>query len=107
MPNPRGCKPSYQRLRRGQRTKVRLRVDVHDGRQQVGERLARASLGEADQVAPLQRHWPALRLDGRRLAEARAHDLRQDVLCAAGAAMHYQQHPGQERHAPAMGHPCK
>jgi hypothetical protein len=95
------------RLRRMRRTQVRLRVDVHDGRQQVCERLARAGLGEADQVAPLQRHGPALRLDGRRLAEARAYDLRQDVLCAAGAALHHQQQPSQERHGPAMGHPCE
>ena len=66
----------------GQLTEVGLRVDVHDGWQQVGKRLAGARLGQADQVAPQQRHGPPLRLDGGRLCEARLEHLLQHVRCS-------------------------
>mmetsp|Transcript_110009 Transcript_110009/g.350887 ORF Transcript_110009/g.350887 Transcript_110009/m.350887 type:complete len:537 (+) Transcript_110009:384-1994(+) len=59
---------------------VGLRVDVHDGGQKEGERLAGARLRDADHVAPGERDGPALHLDRRGLLEAGARHLLQDVL---------------------------
>jgi len=45
-----------------------LGVNVHDGRETVGQRLARAGLGDTDDITTGEGHGPALRLDrsGRR-----------------------------------------
>jgi hypothetical protein len=59
---------------------VRLRVDVHDGRQQERQRLARARLRDADEVTTRERHGPSLALNGRRALEARLAHLVQHVV---------------------------
>ena len=48
---------------------------MDDGRKRVGQRLARAGLGDADHVLAHQGHGPPLALDRRGLLEARFDDL--------------------------------
>lgn len=57
-----------------------LGVDVDDPREDVGKSLPGARLGDADQVAPEERHGPPLRLDGRRRREAGFAELLKDVV---------------------------
>jgi hypothetical protein len=76
------------------RTKEGLRVDVHDGGQQIRKRLARTRLGDADEVAPEQRHGPPLRLNGRGFLEASAFHLIKNIawkrrLVEAGARLRH------------------
>ena len=72
-----GCTPGASLTQEG------LRVDMHYAGQEVGERLSRPRLCQADQVTPQQRHGPPLGLDGRRLLEPRLQHFCQHVLCAA------------------------
>lgn len=54
--------------------KRRLRRDVHERGQGVGQRLAAARLGDADHVAAGEGGGPPNGLDRRRLVEARGED---------------------------------
>ena len=58
----------------------RLRAHVHEERQQVSERLARARLGEPDQVEAAHGHGPRLALDGSRRMERGRCDRVEHVL---------------------------
>mmetsp|Transcript_75836 Transcript_75836/g.209291 ORF Transcript_75836/g.209291 Transcript_75836/m.209291 type:complete len:286 (-) Transcript_75836:489-1346(-) len=59
---------------------VRLRVDVHNGRQEERQRLARTRFGNADHVSSGKCDGPALDLDGRRLPETSTRNFLQHVL---------------------------
>mmetsp|Transcript_52496 Transcript_52496/g.162348 ORF Transcript_52496/g.162348 Transcript_52496/m.162348 type:complete len:392 (-) Transcript_52496:39-1214(-) len=63
---------------------VRLRIDVHDSRQEEGQGLPRARLRDANHVAATEGDGPALDLDGRGLLEAGARDLLKHILRERG-----------------------
>ena len=60
-------------------SKEGLGVDVDDGREAVGQGLARAGLGDTDNIASRERHGPALRLNGSRRGETLGLHLVHDV----------------------------
>ena len=56
-----------------------LSVDVDDGRKTVRKSLAGTGLGNTDDIASRERHWPALRLNGGRGRETLSLDLIHNV----------------------------
>jgi hypothetical protein len=62
----------------------RLSVDVHNGRQAVGQSLSRSSFGNTDNITSRQCHRPALGLDGRWFRESLSRYLAEDIIWEAG-----------------------
>mmetsp|Transcript_30769 Transcript_30769/g.70561 ORF Transcript_30769/g.70561 Transcript_30769/m.70561 type:complete len:288 (+) Transcript_30769:638-1501(+) len=63
---------------------VRLSVDMHNGRQEKGQRFARAGFSNANHVATGKCYWPSLDLNGRGLLEAGSGNFLQHVLWKGG-----------------------
>ena len=68
-------------------TEIRLRVDVHDGRQEVWKGFPGSGFSQANEVSSLESHGPPLCLYRGGLLEPCFHDLVQHIVCRAQTAM--------------------
>ena len=78
-----GCQDEHHGLDEALSTLIPLHVHVK-GRQEETTRLARARLGNGDQVFLFQREWPSLRLNGRGFVKAGSSEGRLQTVVKGG-----------------------